>query len=358
MTRHTTQKTYRIVQPIQVEHEVIEDYGKRSQYGIQLGWQTTHNRITLVPKTFSLWYGWPGHGKTTIGLCIMAQIAKREKKKFLLYCREEGEAKDITNLLASIWIGRQFYPGGQNRMNEGQLTAAIRELTQYFTILDGRVDGFQGLITAASEAQDETQMRYWGIMADPLNTLVRGSESIAAMYEEGLMTIHDDAKKTGRHYLLFTHPGSDADKKEKTENGITYQPPPTAWNLKGGRTLYDMGYLMIGVWRPPFGLANAGDAYRKNETHLLVQKIKPRGSGEAGATIKLYYDLDRFNYFEIDDKGKESFANGNSAHEMPKPEQIVLPLKPNTTFDAALPKSDRNIPDDDEPIINDVDLPF
>jgi hypothetical protein len=164
------------------------------------------------------------------------------------------------------------------------------------------------------------------------------------MYEEGLMTIHDDAKRTGRHYLLFTHPGSDADKKEKTEQGITYQPPPTAWNLKGGRTLYDMGHLMIGVWRPPHGLSNAGDPYRKNETHIMVQKIKPRGSGEAGATIKLYYDLDKFNYFEIDDKGREVFANQNSAHQMPEPQQIVLPLKPSKSFDDVLPPSDRSDP--------------
>jgi len=350
MNTHDAPK-YRIIHPIEVQHEVVEDYQKRSQYGVQLGWQATHNKITLVPKTFSLWYGWPGHGKTTVGLCIMAQIAKREKKRFILYCREEGEPKDLTNLLASIWIGKQFYPGGDNRMTIAHLNSAIAELSQYFTIIDGRLDGFEQLISVVSQTEKDLGGKYWGVMADPLNTLVRGGERIAAMYEEGLMAIHDDAKKSNRHYMLFTHPGSDSDKKEKTEQGITFQPPPTPYNLKGGRTLYDMGYLMVGVWRPPAGVVNNGNTYEKNETQLIVHKIKPRGSGEAG-TYKIYYDLERFNYYELDGTQKR-YANDDTAQTSPQPQQDIIKFKPNQYFDDVLPPSDRNTPDD-----FDVELPF
>jgi len=350
MTHDNTQK-YRIVSPVEVQHEVVEDYHKRSQYGVQLGWQTTHNKITLVPKTFSLWYGWPGHGKTTIGLCVMAQIAKREKKRFLLYCREEGEPKDLTNLLASIWIGRQFYPGGDNRMNVAQLNSAIADLSQYFTIIDGRLDGFDQLIAVTAETEKQQSTKFWGVMADPLNTLVRGGERIAAMYEEGLMAIHDDAKQKGRHYMLFTHPGSDADKKEKTEQGITYQPPPTPYNLKGGRTLYDMGYLMVGVWRPPLGLSHNGIQYEKNEIQLIASKIKPRGSGETG-TYKLYYDAERFNYFEIDGTTRR-YANDDTAQSAPAPVQQPMRFEPNRGFDDQLPPADRiTLPDPND------ELPF
>lgn len=80
---------------------------------------------------------------------------------------------------------------------------------------------------------------------------------------------------------------------------------------------------MILIYRPPIFLCNEnGKPYEPNETHIIVQKAKPKGSAKIGLS-SLYWDWKTNRYYEIDDYGIKT-----SPFEKPKTQQTVIqPVK-------------------------------
>ena len=74
-----------------------------------------------------------------------------------------------------------------------------------------------------------------------------------------------------------------------------------------------------------------GEPYEKNETHVYVQKSKPKGIGAIGV-VKLFYDWQKNNYYELDGTYNKKYARKFEEAIIEKEETAI---KPNDDFDDA-----------------------
>jgi hypothetical protein len=328
--------------PNDVLPDLHVEYNSGSPFGYQTGFDLLFNKLTLRSGFYSTWYGWPQHGKTTLVIAFCTYIAKLHKKRFLIYCPEEGDAVDIVKLILSTWTGKDFYNrnGGTNRLTPSEIDRAVLEFSQYFYIVPTYIKGFEAALKYLNDVEAEIGQPIWSMVIDPINTLITTHAGVAGEYEEGYSLIEHDCRKNKRHHILVTHPVDDPHKSsEQTQGAIKFLPPPSANNLMGGKTHFRRGQLMVGVWRPKAGLTNSasstGETYKGNEVMVLIQKAKPRGSSVVGDYL-LRYDEYRWNYYELDPHGNKKFP---VPIDVPPPSvQIELPdlptkLPPSKRFD-------------------------
>lgn len=326
---------------------ILDRYNVGFQAGYEIGFKSTEKKITIKRGFYSMWYGVPGAGKTRFILQMCVYLAKKHGLKFALYSKEEGLPEDLIILLVQMWTGKPFYKGDYNvdRLTEAEVAMAMQEVAQYFFPFGGRINGFQDLCDAVDEAQREVGEEFFGIVADPLNTLVTASGNIAGMYEEGLDILLDYLQKTQKHCFMGTHPSNPKDTTKEDKHGNIVLRPVNPWELKGGQTLWGKGYLMVSMYRHRKTEINnldpeleIGENFKGNEVTLIVQKAKPEGVGEADSEILLRYDKSRYSYYEKLDKNTVFFPNLEHVTEETKIKDYVqMPLQRNESFDDECP---------------------
>jgi hypothetical protein len=86
---------------------------------------------------------------------------------------------------------------------------------------------------------------------------------------------------------------------------------PTARDFAGGQVWFRKGLAVLIPWRPPTGLTdNNGNIFEETEVHLKIAKSKPKGVSKNGI-YKLYLDVEKYQYYMIDNFGRKIYANRN-----------------------------------------------
>jgi len=71
------------------------------------------------------------------------------------------------------------------------------------------------------------------------------------------------------------------------------------------------GFMMVLVYRPPMGSTDeTGQPVEDNETHIIVQKARPKGVGQTG-TRTLYFDKPKNRYYQQTRDGISYAKKGN-----------------------------------------------
>jgi hypothetical protein len=203
-------------------------------------------------------------------------------------------------------------------MTNGEQISAEMFVNQHFIVIDPidedlTITKFYDLV---DEIERKEGIKIHTTTIDPWNELTEEFIASDLGREDKYLSrilglVRKNARKTGRHNCVINHVRDQPMVTAKTIAGtdVSYFPIPSARDFAGGQVWFRKGLSVLIPWRPPYGLANSdGTGAEKNEVHLKVAKSKPKGVSKNG-TYKMFLDLDRYQYYMLDHKGKRVYAN-------------------------------------------------
>lgn len=283
--------------------------------------------------------GAPHSGKTEFWLECLINLSCKYKWNHVIFSPETGEEIDVYAELMHKYIGKPLFEINGRKMTHLEQTKAEIFINEHFVVVDPNdadltIAEFYKVV---DEIEKETGKKIHTTTIDPFNEIKHDFSKDSGRQDLYIERILGDVRKnsraTGRHNCIITHA---RDQVAITENGITYYPCPTARDYAGGQAWFRKGLGMLAVWRPPYGLTDSnGTPYEMNETHVIVQKSKPKGVSTNGL-YKIYYDKELNAYYYKDYKGERFFAD-----RVQNVEQVSMnygqALKPNLEIDENFP---------------------
>jgi hypothetical protein len=284
-----------------VDEKIEEKYKNGLSRGYFVGWDELDKYWTLKLGTTLYVYGAPYSGKTQIWYEILINTSKFYDFKHVIFSPETGGADDIFIELMQIYAGRDFYRDYNNEMTPAQKDEAKTFLDKHFIVVDPSeelitIDDFYNYVDIIERKYN---VKIHTTTVDPWNELRHDLDKHNARdiyLEWALGKIRQNARVNNRLNCIITH--ITQQQQAKGENGKMYYPAASFREVAGGQSWARKGMGMISVYRPSEGLKDdTGRPYEPNTTLLLVQKVKPKGSGMKGTAV-LYYDLKQHRYYE------------------------------------------------------------
>lgn len=316
-----------------ISSEVQELYKIGITTGYYMGFQALKEHYTIKMGCTTYLMGSPYSGKTELWFEFLINLSEFHGLKHIIFSPETGSKEEIIAELCSKYLKKPFYKNYPGVMSESELYLAMAFVSEYFIIIDSNeaisIDGFFEMV----DEIEAKHGRFDTTTIDPFNEIAHNFNSDSGrqdLYIERVLgDIRRNAKAKNRHNCVITH---CADQVPVTKDGVTFYHPPTARQYSGGQAWFRKGLGMIGVWRPPVGLLDAsGIAYEENETHIIIQKAKPKGIGKTG-TVKLFFDWKKNRFYEKDEfVGAKYSAPQLTLKEQsamtPNVEEVITPNK-------------------------------
>jgi len=278
--------------------------------GYDLGFDCLKGFYSILPGAMTFITGSPDHGKTYFWFECLINLSMFYKLKHIVFTPEMGYPHEVYADLCGMIMGKRF-----DALTPREIDVAKEFLNDYIWIVEPQDNPFsiEDWFYHAEKYKSDT------LTGDPFNEFThdfKDDYNRQDLYiERQLGTIRRKSKALKIHTCIITHP---RDQQIKEKDGIRYYPPPTPRDYAGGQAWYRKGLGMICIWRTPYGLKDDnGIPYSDNETHVIIQKAKPRGTGRKG-TIKLFFDNEKQRYYE-----KDQFAGNKYGHEV---HQETIPI--------------------------------
>jgi hypothetical protein len=253
-----------------------------------------------LKKGFPLFIaGAPFSGKTEFLFEILVNTSKLYGWKHFIYSGEVGDAHNIFAELVSKHMGKQYHKGTFGA-TDSEVIYSEQFIDAHFVIADHEkdftIDDFYKLV---DKAEHDLGIKFDTTSFDPFNDIqddvakFGGREDKYLAY--ALKEVRKQSKKNKRIDILVNH---IADVKTITEsNGVRWEPPARPNEWAGGRTWWRRAFTMLLVYRPPFGMSGKDNKpYEENETHIKIQKIKPKGIGKLGS-VSIFWDWKKNQYY-------------------------------------------------------------
>lgn len=243
----------------------------------------------------------PASGKSEFILSTLLKIMERDGSRSLIFSPEMGDASEITATMVTMLTGKTiYYDKHRELIIDDEIKPILSWLDDHVFIIEAE----KTLTIEDIYEQYEKAVLEFGfidyIVVDNLNDLkepidANGRQDLGI--EQMMSFVRMKNKMYNCHTIMVTH--SSHQGAPITKNGIRFYPPITPEEIRGGRATYRKGYLMLTLWRPPYGLNDEdGVPYEKNEVHVIVLKGKPNGTATKGFVAKLYYDYKKISFEE------------------------------------------------------------
>lgn len=306
-----------------------------AETGIQRGALTGFNcldelySVKLGCTTYIM--GSPYSGKTEFWLEILMNLSESKGWRHVIFTPETGTKEEIVAELCHKKVKKGFFKNSVDPMSDKERYDATTWLNEHFFIVDPADAALtiSDYFKIVDTIENENGIIVHTTTIDPFNEMAHDfskDEGRQDLYIERVLgDIRKNARATQRHNCVITH---CRDQAPITRDGMTYYPPPTARDYAGGQAWFRKGLSMIAVWRPPVGLPDTnGIPFEENESHIIIQKSKPKGTGKRG-TAKLFWDYKKSRYYERSEVGTDMYAfDSKIVQDMP-----ANTLKPNTNF--------------------------
>jgi hypothetical protein len=277
------------------------------------------DEFVKLKKGFPLFIaGNPFAGKTEFTFEVLVNTSILYGWKHFIYCGEGGSIENIFYELIYKFLQKPYKTATEKEKIEAEYFIfshfVIANHDKEFT-----VDGFYGL---AKEAEDEFKIKFDTTTFDPFNDHTEDLTEFGGREDKYLASVlkkvRVDAKKNNRINILVNH---IADIRPiTTKDGKRYYPPALPNEWAGGRTWWRRAFVMLLVYRP-IGITNeSGEPFQYNETHIHIQKSKPKGVGKLGQA-SIFFDENLSRYYS-DIEGRKIYSC----------EKVFSELKPNTNF--------------------------
>lgn len=297
------------------------------------GWKCSEDNMSFLLGSTTYLYSAPHMGKSQVAHEVFVYLAETKGWKVAMMSPETGTAAEIFGELMSIYVGKSFV--GDFKMSNEEAKRASEFISEHFFIIEANGEAFtiDDFYSQVKAIEREFDIHIHLTSIDPLNYLTfdtsktNGREDIAIGRALDIMLYN--ARKEERHNVLITHV---RDQQIKTnENGQMYFPLASARDVANGQIFFRKGMQMISVYRPidtenePL-IDKEGVPYKKNETHVWIQKAKPKGVAKLGM-FKLFYDFKKNKYYEEFEGNK--YYRGEYENEMNSSSDA---LQPNNDF--------------------------
>lgn len=254
------------------------------------------NSIYKIKKGYPTFIGGaPFSGKTEFCFEILINTSILYGWKHFIYCGEGGNIEHIFAELLHKYLQKPYkFAEEKDRLH------AEYFISEHFIIAnhdeDFTIDEFY---EAVSMCEKDMNIKFDTTTFDPFNDVKEELEKFGGREDkflaEALKKVRISSKKNKRIDFIITH---IADVKAITlQSGERYSPPALASEWAGGRTWQRRGFTMLLVYRAPTCLKDAqGMPYAENETHIIVQKSKPKGVGKIGKA-SIFWDWKKNRYY-------------------------------------------------------------
>ena len=319
-----------------VRNEFNDVYENGYQRGEYIGWDCAKDKMTVKLGTTLYLYGAPFSGKSQFWNEVITNLSQFQGWKHAIMTPETGTPAEVFAELASMFIGKSF--DGDFKMSPEEKDMAIQFVEKHFLVIDPKDKGLSidEVFDQVDAAEREYNVKIHTVTIDPWNELTSDFNSFGGRedkYLEYVLTkVRQNAQSRNRFVCVVNHV---RDQQLKTENNQMYFDVPNPRSLAGGQVWFRKGLLMGCVYRPvdikgnPLSDEN-GNPYDKNETHVYIQKAKPKGTSKIGM-FRLYYDWKKNKYYEMDSVGIKKYA-----HHI-EDEKKEEAMQPSTEFNTDTP---------------------
>lgn len=271
----------------------LEDLKGQRAAGFPTEYTSFGDNITYKPGYHCTIAASPASGKSFFVLGTVVKLAERFGQRTLIFSPEMGSKAEITALLVEIKSGKTIYDiEGKEKISEEELELCLRWLNNHFLIIDSELSlTIENIYEQFEKCQDEYKIKVHNIVVDNLNDLKEPSYTQRQdLNVERMYTfIRMMNKKHNCYTFLVTHSSSQG--SPIVQGDIRYYPPITPREIRSGEAIYRKAYLLLTLWRPPYGLKDENEIpYEKNETHVIVLKAKPANTATKGFVGKLYFN--------------------------------------------------------------------
>ena len=261
--------------------------------------------------------GAPHSGKTELVQQLLINWSIAYGWKHFVYFGESGSGAEVIAELAFKYIGKPYRKmklvDGEAvvdpyAMNESERVSAEAFIDEHFVILD--LEGDKATQTSLTleqfyqekhKAQQEYGITFNTSVGDPYNDFDMdlqkhgGREDL--YLKDALRNVRIESKKNNSIDILLNHVASLP--PQKSQSGKWFSPPAMPNQWAGGQTWHRRAFTMLLVYRPPEGEESpvTGLLYASNQTQVINQKAKPKGSGSLGVA-DLYFDWKTNNFME------------------------------------------------------------
>lgn len=260
--------------------------------------------------------GAPFSGKTEFVFELLINTSKLYKWNHFIYCGEGGNAEHIFSELVHKYMGKPYL-----YMTESEKISAEAFIDAHFVLADHdkdyTIDGFYELVKTA---EDELGIKFNTTTFDPFNDAIDESDKYGGRDDKYLASVlkkvRVSSKINNRIDIVVNHIADVKPIQDKdTQRFYTRPALPNEW--AGGRTWWRRAFTMILVYRPPTFLRDdQGRPFGENESHIIIQKSKPKGVGKIGL-CSIFWDWKKNQYY--------SFNNAQlyySCEYVPKKEEL------------------------------------
>ena len=265
---------------------VLSLYDNGENRGALTGWPALDPYYTVKPGEMTVITGIPGSGKSNFVDALMTSLSIQYGWTFAVFSPENWPLERHIQSLLEKAHGKPFSAGGKfsTRMSRAEVERGISELNPRFRFV---MPGEE--VLSVDTILEKTRIEIFrhgvrGLVIDPWNELehLYGRLTEAQYLSQELTKIRRFARKNSIHIWVVAHPKN----LSKAENG-TYK-PPTMYEISGGAHWRNKADNGICVHRPD---------YNRDETEIIIQKIRFREVGKIGQ-VTLKYCRDSGRYFD------------------------------------------------------------
>lgn len=301
------------------------------------------NEFFSLKKGFPLFVaGAPFSGKTEFVLDVLLNTSLLYGWKHFIYVGEGGDVQNVFGELIHKHAEKPFVKENPYSSDDKQFSESMAFIQKHFVIANHdkefTVSDFYATVL---EAEEELKIKFDTTLFDPFNDIKDETEVFGGREDKylasALKMVRIDAKRHGRINILVNH---IADVKMITDReGRRFMPPAAPNEWAGGRTWWRRAFTMILVYRPPFWMKDdAGMPYAENESHIYIQKSKPKGIGKVGMG-KIFWDWKKNRYYCFAPGGQQLYSCQTPETEK---EYIQTITQQNDTFFPANHYNDDN----------------
>jgi hypothetical protein len=256
-----------------------------------------------VKKGYPIFIGGAPHsGKTEFTFELLVNWSKLYKWKHFVYCGEGGNIEHVYYELIHKFLEKPYKWATQS-----ERIYAEQFISEHFIVanhdLDFTIDDFYKTV---EKAEKELNIKFDSTVFDPFNDIKDETDMFGGREDKylayALKRCRISAKNNNRIDILVNH---IADVRAVTDkDGNRYMPPALPNEWAGGRTWWRRAFLMLLIYRPPMCLKDHnGQPYQENETHVYIQKAKPKGVAKLGVR-SIFYDWKKNRYYSYDEAGQ------------------------------------------------------
>ena len=270
-----------IIEPMDMSGRMSELYDKGVVRGVGTGWKTVDDIYTVKVCEMTIVTGIPGAGKSNWLDNLLMNLSLYHGWSHAVFSPEnwpvERHLQTLLEKLCDKPFARDMLDGFSKieRMSKQTAMAGLKELDDFFHFIvpDDELMTVDTILDKARMAIFRHGVK--GIVIDPWNEVehdfrgLREDQYISLQ----LTKIRQFARKNGVHVWVVAHPRN----LTKDENG-NYK-PPTMYEISGGAHWRNKADNGICIHRPD---------YKKDETKVIVQKIRFREVGKIGETVLKY----------------------------------------------------------------------